>query len=77
MGTTYDIDTWVFQAMKGKAFNATNNAGYLIRLADPYLVSESQSEETRSAAKNGCLKELPNGEWARPAELKAILRPQE
>ncbi len=77
MGTLYDIDTWIFQAMKGKAFNATNNAGYLIRFADPYLISDSQSEPTRSAAQNGCLKELPNGEWARPAELKAILRPQE
>ncbi len=77
MGTTYDIDTWIFQAMKGKAFTSANNAGYLKRFADPYLVSESQSDDPQSAAKNGCMKELPNGEWARPAELKAILRPQE
>lgn len=77
MGTTYDIDTWWFKALTAKSFKAAYDAGYLIRFADPYLISTSQSEETRSAAKNGCLKELPNGEWARPAELKAILRPQE
>ena len=72
---THQIDTWQFQAMKAKAFSTANNLGYLLSLGKPYLMSKPEGTTAKYANKNGCAIQLPNGEYARPAVLKNILRP--
>lgn len=72
---TYEIDTWLFEAMKANAFTAANNLGSLLALSKPYLMSNPEGTTAKYANKNGCAIQLPNGEYARPAVLKNILRP--
>ena len=72
---THQIDTWQFQAMKAKAFTTANNLGFLLALGKPYLMSNPEGTTAKYANKNGCAIQLPNGEYARPAVLKNILRP--
>lgn len=72
---TYQIDTWLFEAMKANAFTAANNLGSLLALSKPYLMSNPEGNTAKYANKNGCAIQLPNGEYARPAVLKNILRP--
>lgn len=72
---THQIDTWQFQAMKAKAFSTANNLGYLLSFGKPYLMSNPEGNTAKYANKNGCAIQLPNGEYARPAVLKNILRP--
>ena len=72
---THQIDTWQFQAMKAKAFTTANNLGFLLALGKPYLMSNPEGNTAKYANKNGCAIQLPNGEYARPAVLKNILRP--
>ena len=72
---THQIDTWLFQAMRAKAFTTANNLGSLLFLSKPYLISNPEGTTAKYANKNGCAIQLPNGEYARPAVLKNILRP--
>lgn len=72
---TNQIDTWLFQAMSAKAFITANNQGSLLALSKPYLISNPEGTTAKYANKNGCAIQLPNGEYARPAVLKNILRP--
>ena len=72
---THQIDTWQFRAMKAKAFSTANNLGYLFSFGKPYLMSKPEGTTAKYANKNGCAIQLPNGEYARPAVLKNILRP--
>ena len=72
---TNQIDTWLFEAMKANAFTAANNLGSLLALGKPYLMSKPEGTTAKYANKNGCAIQLPNGEYARPAVLKNILRP--
>ena len=72
---TNQIDTWLFEAMKANAFTAANNLGSLLALSKPYLMSNPEGTTAKYANKNGCAIQLPNGEYARPAVLKNILRP--
>ena len=72
---THQIDTWLFQAMGAKAFTTANNLGSLLSLCKPYLMSNPEGNTAKYANKNGCAIQLPNGEYARPAVLKNILRP--
>lgn len=72
---THQIDTWLFQAMSAKAFITANNQGSLLALSKPYLMSNPEGTTAKYANKNGCAIQLPNGEYARPAVLKNILRP--
>lgn len=72
---THQIDTWLFQAMSAKAFITANNQGSLLSLSKPYLISNPEGTTAKYANKNGCAIQLPNGEYARPAVLKNILRP--
>lgn len=72
---TNQIDTWLFEAMKANAFTAANNLGSLLALGKPYLMSNPEGATAKYANKNGCAIQLPNGEYARPAVLKNILRP--
>ena len=72
---TNQIDTWLFEAMKANAFTAANNLGSLLALSKPYLMSNPEGATAKYANKNGCAIQLPNGEYARPAVLKNILRP--
>ena len=72
---TNQIDTWLFQAMGAKAFSTANNIGSLLALSKPYLMSNPEGTTAKYANKNGCAIQLPNGEYARPAVLKNILRP--
>lgn len=72
---THQIDTWLFQAMSAKAFITANNQGSLLSLSKPYLMSNPEGNTAKYANKNGCAIQLPNGEYARPAVLKNILRP--
>lgn len=72
---TYQIDTWLFQAMKANAFTTANNLGSVLALSKPYLISNPEGTTAKYANKNGCAIQLPNGEYARPAVLKNILRP--
>ena len=72
---TNQIDTWLFEAMKANAFTAANNLGSLLALSKPYLMSNPEGNTAKYANKNGCAIQLPNGEYARPAVLKNILRP--
>ena len=72
---THQIDTWLFQAMSAKAFITANNQGSLLALSKPYLISNPEGTTAKYANKNGCAIQLPNGEYARPAVLKNILRP--
>lgn len=71
----HQIDTWLFQAMKANAFTTANNQGSLLSLCKPYLMSNPEGNTAKYANKNGCAIQLPNGEYARPAVLKNILRP--
>lgn len=74
-GTTYQADSWLMQAMSGKAFTQANNKGYLLKMGEPYLMSDtSASSSAKRSNKNGCMIETPSGEMARPAVLKYILR---
>ena len=72
---TNQIDTWLFEAMGAKAFSTANNIGSLLALSKPYLMSNPEGTTAKYANKNGCAIQLPNGEYARPAVLKNILRP--
>ena len=72
---TNQTDTWLFQAMGAKAFSTANNIGSLLALSKPYLMSNPEGTTAKYANKNGCAIQLPNGEYARPAVLKNILRP--
>lgn len=72
---THQIDTWLFQAMGAKAFTTANNLGSLLSFGKPYLMSNPEGNTAKYANKNGCAIQLPNGEYARPAVLKNILRP--
>lgn len=72
---THQIDTWLFQAMRAKAFTTANNLGSLLFLSKPSLISNPEGTTAKYANKNGCAIQLPNGEYARPAVLKNILRP--
>ena len=72
---TYQIDTWLFEAMVAKEFTTANNLGFLLALGKPYLMSNPEGNTAKYANKNGCAIQLPNGEYARPAVLKNILRP--
>ena len=72
---TYQIDTWLFQTMIAKAFTTANNVGPLLFLSKPSLISNPEGTTAKYANKNGCAIQLPNGEYARPAVLKNILRP--
>ena len=72
---THQIDTWLFQTMIAKAFTTANNVGPLLFLSKPYLISNPEGTTAKYANKNGCAIQLPNGEYARPAVLKNILRP--
>ena len=72
---THQIDTWLFQAMRAKAFTTANNLGSLLSFGKPYLISNPEGNTAKYANKNGCAIQLPNGEYARPAVLKNILRP--
>ena len=72
---THQIDTWLFQAMSAKAFTTANNLGSLLFLSKPSLISNPEGTTAKYANKNGCAIQLPNGEYARPAVLKNILRP--
>ena len=72
---THQIDTWLFQAMGAKAFTTANNLGSLLSFGKPYLMSNPEGNTAKYAKKNGCAIQLPNGEYARPAVLKNILRP--
>ena len=72
---TYQIDTWLFQTMSAKAFTTANNLGSLLFLSKPSLISNPEGTTAKYANKNGCAIQLPNGEYARPAVLKNILRP--
>lgn len=72
---THQIDTWLFEAMGAKAFTTANNKGALLSLCKPYLMSNPEGNTAKYAKKNGCAIQLPNGEYARPAVLKNILRP--
>lgn len=72
---TYQIDTWLFQTMSAKAFTTANNKGSLLSFSKPSLISNPEGATAKYANKNGCAIQLPNGEYARPAVLKNILRP--
>lgn len=72
---TYQIDTWLFQTMSAKAFTTANNQGSLLSFSKPSLISNPEGNTAKYANKNGCAIQLPNGEYARPAVLKNILRP--
>lgn len=72
---TYEIDTWLFQTMSAKAFTTANNKGSLLSFSKPSLISNPEGNTAKYANKNGCAIQLPNGEYARPAVLKNILRP--
>lgn len=72
---THQIDTWLFKAMGAKAFTTANHLGSLLSLCKPYLMSNPEGNTAKYANKNGCAIQLPNGEYARPAVLKNILRP--
>ena len=72
---TYQIDTWLFQTMSAKAFTTANNQGSLLSFSKPSLISNPEGTTAKYANKNGCAIQLPNGEYARPAVLKNILRP--
>ena len=72
---THQIDTWLFKAMGAKAFTTANNLGSLLSFGKPYLMSNPEGNTAKYANKNGCAIQLPNGEYARPAVLKNILRP--
>ncbi|OYP50224.1 hypothetical protein CIK97_01515 [Prevotella sp. P3-120] len=72
---THQIDTWLFQVMKANAFTTANNLGSLLAFGKPYLMSNPEGNTAKYANKNGCAIQLPNGEYARPAVLKNILRP--
>ncbi len=72
---THQIDSWQFQAMKAKEFSTANNLGYVLSFGKPYLMSDPEGTTAKYAKKNGCAIQLPNGEYARPAVLKNILRP--
>lgn len=72
---TYQIDTWLFQTMSAKAFTTANNKGSLLSFSKPSLISNPEGNTAKYANKNGCAIQLPNGEYARPAVLKNILRP--
>ena len=72
---THQIDTWLFEAMVAKEFTTANNLGFLLALGKPYLISKPEGNTAKYANKNGCAIQLPNGEYARPAVLKNILRP--
>ena len=72
---THQIDTWLFEAMVAKEFTTANNLGFLLALGKPYLMSNPEGNTAKYANKNGCAIQLPNGEYARPAVLKNILRP--
>ena len=72
---THQIDTWLFEAMKANAFTTANNLGSVLALSKPYLMSNPEGTTAKYANKNGCAIQLPNGEYARPAVLKNILRP--
>ena len=72
---THQIDTWLFKAMGAKAFTTANHLGSLLSLCKPYLMSNPEGNTAKYAKKNGCAIQLPNGEYARPAVLKNILRP--
>lgn len=72
---TYQIDTWLFQTMSAKAFTTANNKGSLLSFSKPSLISNPEGTTAKYANKNGCAIQLPNGEYARPAVLKNILRP--
>lgn len=72
---THQIDTWLFQLMGAKEFSTANNLGYLLSFGKPYLMSNPEGTTAKYANKNGCAIQLPNGEYARPAVLKNILRP--
>ena len=72
---THQIDTWLFKAMGAKAFTTANHLGSLLSLCKPYLMSNTEGNTAKYANKNGCAIQLPNGEYARPAVLKNILRP--
>ena len=72
---THQIDTWLFEAMKANAFTTANNLGSVLALGKPYLMSNPEGTTAKYANKNGCAIQLPNGEYARPAVLKNILRP--
>ena len=72
---THQIDTWLFQVMKANAFTTANNLGSLLFLSKPSLISNPEGTTAKYANKNGCAIQLPNGEYARPAVLKNILRP--
>ena len=72
---TYQIDTWLFQTMSAKAFTTANNKGSLLSFSKPSLISNHEGNTAKYANKNGCAIQLPNGEYARPAVLKNILRP--
>ena len=72
---TYQIDTWLFQTMSAKAFTTANNKGSLLLFSKPSLISNPEGTTAKYANKNGCAIQLPNGEYARPAVLKNILRP--
>lgn len=74
-GTTYQVDSWLMQAMSGKAFTSANNQGYLLKMGEPYLMSDpTASSSAKRSSNNGCMIETPTGEMARPAVLKYILR---
>ena len=72
---THQIDTWLFKAMGAKAFTTANHLGSLLALCKPYLMSNPEGNTAKYANKNGGAIQLPNGEYARPAVLKNILRP--
>ena len=72
---THQIDTWLFQVMKANAFTTANTLGSLLFLSKPSLISYPEGNTAKYANKNGCAIQLPNGEYARPAVLKNILRP--
>ena len=72
---TYQIDTWLFQTMSAKAFTTANNKGSLLSFSKPSFISNPEGNTAKYANKNGCAIQLPNGEYARPAVLKNILRP--
>ena len=61
--------------MGAKAFTTANNLGSLLAFGKPYLMSNPEGNTAKYANKNGCAIQLPNGEYARPAVLKNILRP--
>ena len=61
--------------MSAKAFTTANNKGSLLSFSKPSLISNPEGNTAKYANKNGCAIQLPNGEYARPAVLKNILRP--